>query len=48
VEELEEMRHRVAQRKLDLPSDQRMCLLKNLVQAVIEHEAIFNGKSTIP
>lgn len=34
------MRHRVAGRKLGLPSDQRMALLKNLVQAVIEHEAI--------
>lgn len=34
------MRHRVAGRKLGLPTDQRMALLKNLVQAVIEHEAI--------
>jgi len=34
------MRHRVAGRKLGLPSDQRMALLKNLVQAVIEYEAI--------
>lgn len=34
------MRHRVAGRKLGLPTDQRMALLKNLVSAVIEHEAI--------
>ncbi|NLC58709.1 MAG: 50S ribosomal protein L17 [Armatimonadetes bacterium] len=34
------MRHRVAGRKLGLPSDQRMALLKNLVQAVIEYESI--------
>ncbi|HEX2999521.1 MAG TPA: 50S ribosomal protein L17 [Armatimonadota bacterium] len=34
------MRHRVAGRKLGLPSDQRMALLKNLVQSVIEQGAI--------
>ncbi|MBI3948788.1 MAG: 50S ribosomal protein L17 [Armatimonadetes bacterium] len=34
------MRHRVAGRKLGLPTNQRMPLLKNLVQAVIEHGAI--------
>ncbi len=34
------MRHRVAGRKLGLPSDQRMALLKNLVQAFIENESV--------
>ncbi|MDH7569209.1 MAG: L17 family ribosomal protein, partial [Armatimonadota bacterium] len=34
------MRHRVAGRKLGLPTNQRMALLKNLVRAVIDHEAI--------
>jgi len=34
------MRHRVAGRKLDLPTDQRLALLKNLVRALIRHQAI--------
>lgn len=34
------MRHRVAGRKLDLPSDQRMALLRGLVRSLIMHEAI--------
>lgn len=39
------MRHRVAGRKLDLPSDQRIALLKNLVRELIRHEQI---KTTEP
>lgn len=34
------MRHRVAGRKLDLPTDQRLALLKNLVRELIRHESI--------
>lgn len=34
------MRHRVGGRKLDLPSDQRMALLRGLVRSLIMHEAI--------
>lgn len=34
------MRHRVAGRKLGLPSDQRMALLRGLVRSLIMHEAI--------
>jgi len=34
------MRHRVAGRKLDLPTDQRLALLKGLVRALLLHEKI--------
>ncbi len=34
------MRHRVAGRKLNMPSDQRMALLRGLVRSLIMHEAI--------
>jgi large subunit ribosomal protein L17 len=34
------MRHRVAGRKLGLPSDQRMALLNGLVRSLIMHESI--------
>lgn len=34
------MRHRVAGRKFDLPSDQRMALLKGLVRSLLLHDAI--------
>lgn len=34
------MRHRVANRKFGLPSDQRMALLRGLVRVVIKHGAI--------
>ena len=34
------MRHRVAGRKLGLPGDQRMALLRGLVRSLIMHEAI--------
>lgn len=34
------MRHRVSQRKLGLPSDQRLALLKNLVRQMVIHERI--------
>ena len=34
------MRHRVARRKLNLPTDQRMALLKNQVQARFMHERV--------
>ena len=34
------MRHRVAGRKLGLPSDQRMALLHGLVRSLIMYEAI--------
>ncbi len=34
------MRHRVAGRKLDLPSDQRMALLRGLVRSLIMYEHI--------
>lgn len=34
------MRHRVAGRKFDLPSDQRMALLKGLVKELIRRDAI--------
>jgi large subunit ribosomal protein L17 len=34
------MRHRVAGRKFDLPTDQRLALLKGLVRALIEHKEI--------
>lgn len=34
------MRHRVGGRKLDLPSDQRMALLRGLVRSLIMHEKI--------
>jgi large subunit ribosomal protein L17 len=34
------MRHKVAQRKLNKPTDQRMALLKNQVQALFTHERI--------
>ena len=34
------MRHRVAGRKLGLPSDQRMALLNGLVRSLIMYEAI--------
>ena len=34
------MRHRVAGRKLGLPTDQRMALLRGLVRNLIMHEAI--------
>ena len=34
------MRHRVAGRKFDLPSDQRMALLKGLVRSLFEYEHI--------
>ena len=34
------MRHRVAGRKLDLPTDQRMALLKGLLRALIKHGEI--------
>ena len=34
------MRHRVANRKFGLPSDQRMALLKGLIRAIFKHGAI--------
>jgi ribosomal protein L17 len=34
------MRHKVARRKLNLPTDQRMALLKNQVQALFMHERV--------
>ena len=34
------MRHRVAGRKFDLPTDQRMALLNGLVRALLLHEKI--------
>lgn len=34
------MRHRVAGRKFDLPSDQRMALLKGQVRSLLLHDAI--------
>ena len=34
------MRHKMAQRKLNLPTDQRMALLKNQVQALFTHEKL--------
>lgn len=34
------MRHRVAGRKLDLPSDQRMALLRGLVRSLVMYEHI--------
>ncbi len=34
------MRHRVAGRKLDLPTDQRLALLRGLVRSLIMYEAI--------
>ena len=34
------MRHRVSGRKLDLPSDQRLALLKSIARSVIMHESI--------
>ena len=34
------MRHKVAHRKLNLPTDQRMALLKNQVQALFMHERV--------
>ncbi len=34
------MRHRIAGRKFDLPSDQRMALLKGLVRSLFEYEHI--------
>ncbi len=34
------MRHRVAGRKLNMPSDQRMALLRGLVRSLIMYEAI--------
>jgi large subunit ribosomal protein L17 len=34
------MRHRVSGRKFDLPTDQRLALLRNLVRALIRHDAI--------
>ena len=34
------MRHRVAGRKLGLPTDQRLALLRGLVRSLIMHEAI--------
>ena len=34
------MRHKVGQRKLNLPTDQRMALLKNQVQALFLHERL--------
>lgn len=34
------MRHRVGGRKLDLPSDQRMALLRSMVRSLIMHESI--------
>lgn len=34
------MRHRVAGRKLDLPTDQRIALLRGLVRSLIMYEAI--------
>ena len=38
--EEEDMRHKVAHRKLNKPTDQRMALLKNQVQALFMHERI--------
>jgi ribosomal protein L17 len=34
------MRHKMAQRKLNKPTDQRMALLKNQVQALFTHEKL--------
>ena len=34
------MRHKVARRKLNMPTDQRMALLKNQVQALFMHERV--------
>jgi len=34
------MRHRIAGRKLDLPTDQRLALLRGLVRSLVEHEKI--------
>ena len=34
------MRHRVAHRKLGLPTDQRMALLKNQVRSLLQDESI--------
>lgn len=39
------MRHRVQGRKLGLPSDQRMALLKNLVRQLFEHGAIITTET---
>ena len=34
------MRHKIAHRKLNKPTDQRMALLKNQVQALFMHESV--------
>jgi large subunit ribosomal protein L17 len=34
------MRHKVGKRKLNKPTDQRMALLKNQVQALFMHERV--------
>ena len=39
------MRHRVQGRKLGLPSDQRMALLKNQVRQLFEHGHIFTTET---
>lgn len=39
------MRHRVAHRKLNKPTDQRMALLKNQVQALFTHERIITTEA---
>jgi large subunit ribosomal protein L17 len=39
------MRHRVQGRKLGLPSDQRMALLKNLVRQLFEHGHIMTTET---
>src|SRR5687768_18374761 len=38
--EEEDMRHKVAHRKLNKPTDQRMALLKNQMQALFMHERV--------
>ena len=46
------MRHRVAHRKLGLPTDQRMALLKNQVRSLLQEESIITtvtrAKETAP
>ncbi len=39
------MRHRVAHRKLNKPTDQRMALLKNQVQALFMHERLITTEA---
>lgn len=39
------MRHRVAHRKLNKPTDQRMALLKNQVQALFTHEHLITTEA---